>query len=145
MLQTHFFSCLIPLLLYLIFECHADCVFCVHRPLLSVVRGPKCLIHIHLNLHSEDNHFSECLAPNLFDLIHELKLREARVFFLRGQARNFENTTLVTRWREHFRDFLTMFFVAELMIAFITRKSNLVHLLEGLCSSNPCRLEWSVF
>ena len=31
------------------------------------------------------------------------------------------------------------------MIAFITRKSNLVPLLEGLCSSNPCRFELSVF
>ena len=32
-----------------------------------------------------------------------------------------------------------------LMLAFITRKSNLVPLLEGLCSSNPCRFELSVF
>ena len=32
-----------------------------------------------------------------------------------------------------------------LMLAFITRKSSLVPLLEGLCSSNPCRFEISVF
>ena len=32
-----------------------------------------------------------------------------------------------------------------LMIAFITCKSNLVLLLEGLCSSNPCRFKFSVF
>ena len=31
------------------------------------------------------------------------------------------------------------------MIAFVTCKSNLVPLLEGLCSSNPCRFEFSVF
>jgi len=31
-----------------------------------------------------------------------------------------------------------------LMIAFITCNSNLVPLLEGLCSSNPCRFEFSV-
>jgi len=29
--------------------------------------------------------------------------------------------------------------------AFITKNSNLVFLLEGLCSSNPCRFEFSVF
>ena len=28
------------------------------------------------------------------------------------------------------------------MIAFMTRNSNLVPLLEGLCSSNPCRFEF---
>ena len=32
-----------------------------------------------------------------------------------------------------------------LMIAFITCKSSLVTLLEGLCTSNPCRFEFSVF
>jgi len=32
-----------------------------------------------------------------------------------------------------------------LMIAFITCNSNLVPLLEGLCISNPCRFEFSVF
>ena len=32
-----------------------------------------------------------------------------------------------------------------LMIAFITWNSSLVPLLEGLCSSNPCRFEFSVF
>jgi len=32
-----------------------------------------------------------------------------------------------------------------LMIAFITWNSNLVPLLVGLCSSNPCRFEFSVF
>jgi len=32
-----------------------------------------------------------------------------------------------------------------LMIAFITRNSNLVPLLEGLCSSNPCRFDFSGF
>ena len=32
-----------------------------------------------------------------------------------------------------------------LMIAFNTRNSNLGPLLEGLCSSNPCRFEFSVF
>ena len=32
-----------------------------------------------------------------------------------------------------------------LMIAFITCISNLVPLLEGLCSSNPCRFDFSVF
>ena len=32
-----------------------------------------------------------------------------------------------------------------LMIAFITCKSSLVPLLEGLCTSNPCRFEFSVF
>jgi len=32
-----------------------------------------------------------------------------------------------------------------LMIAFITCKSSLVPLLEGLCTSNPCRFESSVF
>jgi len=32
-----------------------------------------------------------------------------------------------------------------LMIAFITWNSNLVPLLEGLCSSNPCRFEFSGF
>ena len=31
-----------------------------------------------------------------------------------------------------------------LMIAFITCKSSLVPLLEGLCTSNPCRFEFSV-
>ena len=31
------------------------------------------------------------------------------------------------------------------MIAFITCKSSLVPLLEGLCTSNPCRFEFSVF
>ena len=33
----------------------------------------------------------------------------------------------------------------DLMVAFITWNSNLVPLLEGLCSSNPCRFESSVF
>jgi len=28
--------------------------------------------------YSEENNFSECLAPILFELINELKLREAR-------------------------------------------------------------------
>jgi len=32
-----------------------------------------------------------------------------------------------------------------LMIAFITCNNNLVPLLEGLCSSNPCRIEFSIF
>ena len=32
-----------------------------------------------------------------------------------------------------------------LMIAFITCKSSLVPLLEGLCTSNPCRCEFSIF
>ena len=32
-----------------------------------------------------------------------------------------------------------------LMIAFITCKSSLVPLLDGLCTSNPCRFEFSVF
>jgi len=32
-----------------------------------------------------------------------------------------------------------------LMIAFITCKSSLVRLLEGLCSSNPCSFGFSVF
>ena len=32
-----------------------------------------------------------------------------------------------------------------LMIAFITCNSNLVPLPEGLCSSNPCRFEFSIF
>ena len=31
------------------------------------------------------------------------------------------------------------------MIAFVTCKSNSVPLLEGLCSSNPCRCEFPVF
>ena len=31
------------------------------------------------------------------------------------------------------------------MIVFITCNTNLVPLLEGLCSSNPCRFEFSVF
>jgi len=31
------------------------------------------------------------------------------------------------------------------MIAFITCNSDLVTLLEGLCSSNPCRFEFSIF
>ena len=34
---------------------------------------------------------------------------------------------------------------AWLMIAFIIWNSNLVPLLEGLCSSNPCRFEFSAF
>jgi len=33
----------------------------------------------------------------------------------------------------------------RLMIAFITYNSSLIPLLEGLCSSNPCRFELSVF
>ena len=33
----------------------------------------------------------------------------------------------------------------RLLIAFITWNSNLVPLLEGLCRSNPCRFEFSVF
>jgi len=32
-----------------------------------------------------------------------------------------------------------------LMIAFVTCKSSLVPLFEGLCTSNPCRFEFSVF
>ena len=32
-----------------------------------------------------------------------------------------------------------------LIIAYITCNSNLVPLLEGLCSSNPCRFEFSIF
>ena len=32
-----------------------------------------------------------------------------------------------------------------LMIAFITWNNNLAHLLKGLCNSNPCRFEFSVF
>ena len=35
-------------------------------------------------------------------------------------------------------------FLICLTIAFITCNSNLVPLFEGLCSSNPCRLEFSV-
>jgi len=31
------------------------------------------------------------------------------------------------------------------MIAFINCNSNLVPLLDGLCSSNPCRFEFSIF
>ena len=31
------------------------------------------------------------------------------------------------------------------IIAFITCNSNLVPLIEGLCSSNPCRIEFSIF
>jgi len=40
--------------------------------------------------------------------------------------------------------FITILFW-DVMIAFITWPSNLVRLLEGLCSSNPCRFESSVF
>ena len=35
--------------------------------------------------------------------------------------------------------------VLAFMIAFVTWNSNLVPLLEGLCTSNPCRFEFSVF
>ena len=31
------------------------------------------------------------------------------------------------------------------MIAFITCNRNLVSLLEGLCNSHPCKLEFSIF
>jgi len=40
---------------------------------------------------------------------------------------------------------LLLYTTNRLMIAFITCKSNLVPLLEGLCTSNPCRSEFSVF
>jgi len=49
MLQTRFFSCPIPLLPNLIFECLVDCAFCVLRPLL-VVLEPEYLIPIQLDL-----------------------------------------------------------------------------------------------
>ena len=34
--------------------------------------------------------------------------------------------------------------INRLIVAFITSSSNLVPLLEGLCSSNPCRFEFSI-
>ena len=43
MLQTRFFSCLIPLLPDLIFECLVDGAFCILRP-LRVVFGPEYLL-----------------------------------------------------------------------------------------------------
>ena len=42
------------------------------------------------------------------------KLCGARFSFLRRQPRNFENTTLVARRREHFRGFLAIFLVAHI-------------------------------
>ena len=39
----------------------------------------------------------------------------------------------------------TCTYIDWLMIAFITCNSNLVHLLEGLCNSNLCRFEFSIF
>jgi len=41
-------------------------------------KGCKSLFE---NLGSEENNFSECLAPNQFELIDSLKPREARFFF----------------------------------------------------------------
>ena len=73
--------------------------------------------------------------------------------------------TFVARQRKHFRGFLAIFLSVLLppkrgvvvhknslascqrclMIAFITCNSNLVPLLEGLCSSNLYRFEFSIF
>jgi len=67
---------------------------------------------------------SQNLWPRInSELIDQLKPREARfqkivrsvvLYFLRRQQRNFENITLVARWREHFRGYLADFFVVEL-------------------------------
>jgi len=62
MLQTRLFSCPIPLLPNMIFECLVDCTFCVLRPSL-VVLGPEYLIPIQLNCdHSRtsSNHHLPC-------------------------------------------------------------------------------------
>jgi len=63
---------------------------------------------------SEENNFSECLAPNQFELIN-LKPREAqfqktRGFFWRRHPPIFENVTLVARRKVHFQGFLAIFF-----------------------------------
>jgi len=45
---------------------------------------------------SEENNFSECLAPNQFELIHELKLHEAqfqKTFFFGGVSREILETS----------------------------------------------------
>jgi len=43
------------------------------------------------------------------------------------------------------REKFTEWSLGWLMIAFITCNSNLVPFLEGLCNSNPCRFEFSIF
>jgi len=54
--------------------------------------------------------------------------------FLQRQPRNFENTTLVARPREHFRCFLTIFLVAQLS----PKRGVLVH-KNSLASCQRCR------
>jgi len=71
MLQSCLFSCPIPLLPNLIFECLVDCAFCVLRPLL-VVLGPEYLIPIQLDLDhlstSSTHHLPRC--PSLTQDLH---------------------------------------------------------------------------
>jgi len=55
-------------------------------------------------------------------------------FFLRRQAQNFENTTLVARRREHFRVFLAIFLVAQLS----PKRGVFVH-KNSLSSCQRCR------
>jgi len=69
MLQTRFFSCQIPLLPSLIFECLVDCAFCVLPPLL-VVLGPEYLIPIQFDL----DHFQQSSSSSLFSLALLLSL-----------------------------------------------------------------------
>jgi len=83
----------------------------------------KALCHIWVAPSSEENNFSECLAPKLIR-INELiktarsagfkKQRRARLLVLRRQPRNFENMTLVAHRRVHFRGFLAIFLVVQL-------------------------------
>ena len=55
---------------------------------------------------------SQNLGPELLQ-IEEL-IKTARSFFMRREPRDFENVTLVPRWREHFRVFFGDVLIAEL-------------------------------
>ena len=58
--------------------------------------------------------------------------------------RNHRKCWNIIDWKNHTK--ITKKIIRDwLMIAFITCKSSLVPLLEGLCTSNPCRFEFSVF
>jgi len=56
------------------------------------------------------------------------------------------HSTTVSQFQwKFFSQVAPKFFCHWLMIAFVTWISNLVPLLEGLCSSNPCRFKFSIF
>ena len=106
-----------------------------------LLHGDSCRNQIRSWDHTNGNLEPRSSPPRVNDNKIDVWGKKRR--YERPTCRTIDNNWTEKNWMRVWQLY-TYATMTWLMIAFITCKSSLVPLLEGLCTSNPCRFEFSV-